>query len=392
MRGDRDGRVLVMAAILTLLGGVVAAASSRSTYAQSTHLASSEAGEHALGPSTIFRLHPIWSYHALALDAIAAGSRVYAIVEGSATVNVVALDAKTGKLLHTFTPASLRLQRVPGDDPTALASAGGTLIVAATREVLAVDAGTGRELWRTPGGATALTVAGNVLYTGKYCQNTCGALASYAISLSNGRVLWKHDGNFSDAPALVAGRLFQNWGGALAETRVYDPATGAFVARLPFGAKWLGYQNAAYAYVPNVPGPGGPPARRAWLAQIGPTGKPVWKIDLGLTGGGDATLDDGAIYCSSNRFHPGVIAVTTSNGHVRWGANLGKDLILGVINHLVFALHRSSGRLDVLGAGGGQTIRQLVTPGYQGQGTAGLLLTGDTVYVFHPNGIVAMSA
>jgi outer membrane protein assembly factor BamB len=291
------------------------------------------------------------------------------------------LDAQTGKMLRSFPAASLHFS------PEALAYAEGRLIVAGTRTTIAMNPETGKRYWSAPAGATSLNAVGSTIYTGKYCQNSadvCGPAASYAISLSNGQVLWRHAAAFTEAPDLVAGRLYQVVGGSSDQTRVYDPAGGALVAQLPYGARWLGEKNTIYAYALVGPEPGARPAKRGWLGRISSTGKPVWKLDVGIVWPGSAVLDHSMLYVDSNRFHPGVIAVKGSNGQIQWGASLGKDLLLRVANQLVFLLDPAKGALSVLSSSNGRVLRQLVVPHSSsvspGRAFQALLLQDDTLY------------
>jgi hypothetical protein len=302
---------------------------------------------------------------------------------------IVVLDAQSGRRLRTLTATSLHLRNKPYDFPAALAYTGGRLIVGAIREVMAINPDTGSRYWSVPGGATELAVDGNTVYTAKYCQNECGAVVSEAIRVPDGRVLWKHSGFFGGVPVLAEGRLFQTIGRGV--TQVYEPGSGSLVATLRYAAQWLGDSTAVYAYVPNgSPGPGAPRAGRAWLGRIGSTGKPMWKFDLGFTGTGNAVLASGMLYVPSNRFHPGVIGVKASNGHIQWGADVGKDVSLLAANRLVYVLHQPDARLSVLNGSSGATIQQLSIPRYGVQGTSTLVLGGGTLYAVEEGGIVAM--
>jgi len=303
---------------------------------------------------------------------------------------VVMLDAQTGKVLRSVTAASLHFS------PDALAYAEGRLIVAGTKTTIAMNPETGKRYWSAPAGATSLNVIGDTIYTGKYCQNSadvCSSAASYAISLSNGRVLWEHAGAFAEAPDLVGGRLYQVVGRTGDQTRVYDPRSGTLVAELPYGALWLGDKYTIYAYALVSPQPGAKAAKRGWLGRISSTGKPVWKLDVGIVWPGSAVLDHGILYVDSNRFHPGVIAVKGSNGKIQWGANLGKNLLLRVANQLVFVLDPSKGTLSVLNAGTGSVLRQILllhSAGvFPGRAFQALLLQNDTLYAIG-NGVVAL--
>ena len=345
-------------------------------------------GEHALGRATLSGLHVAWSYPSV-VQAVATDARVFAVTvtPGAPHYHVVMLDARSGKLIHSYAPAALRLAGGSSDAIEALAYAAGTLIVGATREVVALDPYAGRVVWRAPGGADAIVVQGNDLYTGKGCQSACGALASYRIDLHTGHVLWQHPGNFGGRPTLIGGLLYQTSGEAGGETRVFDPRRGSMIARLPLNADWLGDATHTYADVPNSATPGG----KGWVGRIGPQGKPAWKTNLGAVGGyGWPVLAYSTLYVPSNRFHPGVIAVNAANGRVRWGADLGRNIGLAVANHLLFALHGLSGRLDILSADSGQIVRSLSIPHYAYGGISDLFVAGGALYVDGGNGLTAL--
>jgi outer membrane protein assembly factor BamB len=156
--------------------------------------------------------------------------------------SVVALDSSTGRTLRTFGPKALGLtgSRVSpiGDYPEVLAYGGGKLIVGTTTGTVALDPATGRRYWRVPGGAFSLTVANRVVYTGKGCQNPCGAVASQAIDIATGRVIWTHAGNGGGTPLFASRYLYQDWAfnDLATRVRVYRPKDGGLVTTLPKGA------------------------------------------------------------------------------------------------------------------------------------------------------------
>lgn len=347
-------------------------------------------GEHLLSAATVSRLHVVWRQEGV-LSAVATDERVYAIVKavGSGS-NVAVFDAATGKVLRTFTAANLHLTDRPGDNPQALAYAQGKLVVGASTALLALDPSSGRLWWRTPGGASVLTVKDRTIYTGKGCQNVpsrCGSLASYAVDLTNGRVRWQHPGNGGALPTLVAGRLYQLWGMYMPSTHVYDAASGRLLATLPLTASWTGDVARSYADVT-----GGPSGKPDWLGEIGANGKPVWKVSVGhVQGNSRPALAYGTLFLPSNRFHPGVIAVNARNGQVRWGADVGPNVSVAVANHLVYVLHTETGALDILDAASGRGVVHLMIPGYVGYGS--LFVSGGTVYVVSGGaGLIALRA
>jgi outer membrane protein assembly factor BamB len=385
------GSCILATAALTFSSGLTSASISRTIIGHAAPLSALRTGAARIGPSSVPRLHAAWTYPiGSVIGSVATDSRVFLNQISARGDLVVMLDAQTGKVLRSFTAASLHFS------PEALAYAEGRLIVAGTKTTIAINPETGKRYWSAPAGATSLNVIGGTIYTGKYCQNSadvCGPAASYAVSLSNGRVLWKHAGAFTDAPDLIAGRLYQVVGGGSDQTRVYDPASGTLVAELPYGALWLGDKNTIYAYALVGPQPGARPAKRGWLGRISSTGKPVWKLNVGVVWPGSAVLDHGMLYVDSNRFHPGVIAVKGSNGQIQWGGNLGKDLLLRVVNQLVFVLDPSNGTLSVLNSNNGRVLRQIVVPHSSsvspGRAFQALLLQDDTLYAVG-NGVVAL--
>lgn len=345
------------------------------------------ATERTIGRDTVFRLHPVWTVPKV-LQAVAIGRWVFAVVDAARSIAVV--DAISGKVARTVTLASLHVSAQ--DRVNALAYADGTVIVATSLIVAAVDPQTGREVWSTPGGATTLVVTGATVYTGKYCQSACGAFASYAIDVHTGRVLWRHPGNFSDGPVLVAGRLYQRWFSHGGETRVYDQRSGSLVATLPLNAEWTGDAHNAYAEVLPRQTLAGVPRQRLSLVRIDSTGRPVWKADLGLPSASRPVLAYRTLYVASNRFHPGMVAVDARNGKLLWGADIGKDLTLIAANHLVFALHMdSSGRVDVVDAGSGRPVHELDLGRMGFRGVDSMMIAGGTLYLVGAGeGIVAL--
>jgi PQQ-like domain len=203
--------------------------------------------ERGITLSLVSRLHRVWSFpHAYqgGFTAIAGPSAVYVIVSNSSSPpsSVAALDVRTGRVLRVFGSTQLGLTGTRtspiGDSPEVLAYGGGKLIVGATTETVALDPATGRRYWRVPGGAFFLTVAGGVVYTGKGCQNPCGPIASQAIDIASGRVIWSHAGNGGGSPLLMSGYLYQDWAFSDLATRVrvYHPKDGRLATTLPRGA------------------------------------------------------------------------------------------------------------------------------------------------------------
>jgi hypothetical protein len=153
---------------------------------------------------------------------------------------------------------------------------------------------------------------------------------------------------------------------------------------MPILASWTG--NSTYTYARVATGPG----KSSWLGKIGPTGKPTWKVPLGVVTGGTPIFAYQTLYVPSNRYHPGMIAVRARDGKVLWGADLGQALSLAAANHLIYVLHEKTGRIDILSADSGKEVHHFQTPGYRGLGTGQLLVAGGAVYIVNGNAIVAM--
>jgi hypothetical protein len=137
-------------AVLTtclLVAASNASASSVSTWSMSGHDAhdtSFNPDETALGVGNVRLLHVVWSV-AHVSSAIATDSRVYVIRPlRFASSQVAVLYAADGKNLFVYTPAMLRLQRGAFDTPMALAHPDDTLVVANTREIVALNPHNGR--------------------------------------------------------------------------------------------------------------------------------------------------------------------------------------------------------------------------------------------------------
>ncbi|GAC1324781.1 MAG: hypothetical protein NVSMB22_13970 [Chloroflexota bacterium] len=345
----------------------------------------------ALTPATVVRLHQVWtSPHVL--TAVATGTDVYAITSPGplSSRKVVVLNARTGATVRSFDRYSLFRSKKDAAAPQALAYAGGRLVIGADGAMAALNPATGQVVWRLSLGANALTIAGGTIYTGALCQARCVAPSSYALDLQTGRVLWRHSENGGEQPMLIAGHLFQVW---QPDTRVYDQRTGHLLATIPLQAQWMGDGNGSYAFVSAPPALASPATVKAWVARIGPTGKPIWKVALGTpadpNGDGQAALADHNVYVPSNRFHPGVIAVNTANGKVRWGADIGSRFNLVAVHHLLFAIHVMGGVINVLDARSGKTLRRLAIPARAGQ-PVGALVAGGTLYVKGSKELVAL--
>ncbi|GAC1445551.1 MAG: hypothetical protein NVSMB52_07020 [Chloroflexota bacterium] len=348
-------------------------------------------GTGALGLAAAVTLHPVWIYPDV-VQAIATDKKVFAALtehppSSAARLVVVMLNARSGGLMRKFTTESLGVRS--STYTASLAYGAGRLVVAMDPAVVALNPDTGRHYWRNADGASLVTLDRDTLYTGKGCQYACGGvLTSNAISLRTGKVLWRHPGNLGGVPTLVAGRLYQNWGlsDVTAETHVYEPYSGQIVGRLPWNAVWTGDRKHAYA---DVVGGNTSPTGRTWLGQIGPVGKPIWKLDTGHANYTPPVLADHTLFCASNRFHPGLIAVNPANGHLMWASDLGGNLSVTAANHLLFVLHRVTGQVDVVRAITGRIVRTLHLPKAAGSGASDIFVSDSTLYVVAQKGLVA---
>lgn len=348
-------------------------------------------GSGAMAPAAVNTLHSAWIFPDV-VQAIATDRRVFAVLTehppGGPKLVVVVLNARTGALLRKFTAQTLG---VPGNTTSAqLAYGHGHLVIAMNPAIVAVNPDSGRQYWRVGDGASTVTISSTTVFTGKGCQYACGGtLNSDAIALQSGRVLWRHPGNGGGIPTFVGGRLYQNWSlsDTTGETRVYDPASGTLVARLPWNATWTGTRINAYA---AVWGTNTTPRVRTWIGQVGPTGKPVWKADTGHASYTPPVLANGTLYTASNRFHPGLIALKANTGHLQWALDLGDILRLTASNRFLFVIHGRNGQIDVLQAQTGKTVRQLRLPGYPSAAPYDIFVASSTLYVIGGKGLTAL--
>ena len=207
------------------------------------------AGERLIPASTARTLHTVWSVPHVE-SMIASANQIFAVVADRAhPLGSVLMLAPSGRVLRQLGPQALDLTGTStsaiGDRPQTIGFGNGRLVVADTTEVQAFDPASGRRLWRVPGGAQYLTIAGGVVYTGKFCENPCGVTNSYAIDLTTGRVRWVHAGNGGGQPIVAAGRLFQNWDRPNS-TRIYDPLSGKLLGHVP-ATVLLGDASGVYA-------------------------------------------------------------------------------------------------------------------------------------------------
>ncbi|HLJ65951.1 MAG TPA: PQQ-binding-like beta-propeller repeat protein [Chloroflexota bacterium] len=328
------------------------------------------------------RLHSIWAAAGIT-RAIVGSGRVYAAVNvGAGAVGVEALDLN-GRRLSVITPQTLQLGTHRYDVPSALAFSAGRLIVASPSILEAVNPATGARYWRDAIGADSISIDGDTIFTGQQCGAPCQA-GSYAVSVSTGRILWRHQENGGGGPVVVLRRVFQRWGYARGVTRIYDAATGAMAAVLPYDAMVTGSTAAVFA---DVAGPAG----RSWLGRLSATGKPLWKFDLGKP---ERTVPPvyayGTLFVLSHRIHPGVVAVSQT-GTYRWGAYVGSNISsVACSNHLLFLLHRRNGKIDVLDTTTGRQVARPAVPYFAYDHNASLFVAGGTLFVLAKGTLTAM--
>jgi len=310
-------------------------------------------------------------------QVIASERRAFVGVGGSG--GVVVLDAQNGRTLRHFTPRSLGLSATA--DVTPLAYAHGALIVASFSRIMALQPDTGHIIWQRRGtGASTMTIGGDAGYTGEGCQSSCGAPASLAIRLTSGREIWRHPGNFGGPPELIAGKLYQSWGERSGITRVFDPASGSLLGTLPIYGQWTGDKRDSY--VQTLAGAG------SFLESVGPDGRPKWRLRLGRTVENTGPLlTNHRLYVPSNRFHPGLLAVSASKGSILWGADIGRVYDIAVTGRLLLASAANVPRVAVLNASSGHLLGQ--TALCPVAGPSNLLSAGGMLYAFSAAGINA---
>jgi len=341
-------------------------------------------GERVLGANTVGHLHTAWSYPGI-YRAITTGGSVIGLVRHGLQNQIVVLNARTGGVLKVFTPSTLHLASPQSDSLQALAYANGRLIVAATHQVAALDPSSGQLFWTVPGGATAVTVDHSVAYTGQSCRQRCAQLAAVAIDLRTGQVLWRHPGNFSGPAVLLNRRVYQVWGAAGNETRVFEPSTGSLVATLLIGAQWTGDLADSYALQLQTAAGG------AWSARIGADGKQVWRADLSAARSGNAVFAYHALFVPSNRHQPGgILALAPGNGKPYWGAAIGPITRLIAANHLLYTLRADRGQVDILRATTGDVLKRIILPGFARGQPGDLMVDGGALYVIANGKLTAM--
>ncbi|HZU13249.1 MAG TPA: PQQ-binding-like beta-propeller repeat protein [Chloroflexota bacterium] len=342
-------------------------------------------------PAQIARLHMAWRRTGFsAINTIVAGRYVYMLANNNGGASrLLVIDAASGRTLRTYTSQSLHLSQPAtpiGNGMQDLAYAGGRLVIATIATVLAINPLTGHQYWRVNGGAQGLIIAANIVYTGKGCQNPCGTLASYAINLMTGHVLWTHHGNFGATPTLVLDHLFQGWGEMKGSTRIYDPLSGQLIGSIPYLGLWSG--DASHAYVDT--GVNIMSGRfHAELESLSPDGHIAWQVNLGRPNEIHPVVAAGTIYVPSDRFHPGMLAVNARNGRILWAADVGSGLQIAAAGRLVYAYSEQHCLLTVLDGRSGRALRAWQPLSCQNGAGGAMILSGNTLYVSNGDGLVA---
>ncbi|MBV9279386.1 MAG: PQQ-binding-like beta-propeller repeat protein [Chloroflexi bacterium] len=279
-----------------------------------------------------------------------------------------------------------------GDTPEALAYAGGRLVVADTTEVQAFNPATGRRLWSVPGGALFLTVADGVVYTGKGCQNPCGATNSYAIDLATGKVRWVHAGSGGGQPIVAGGRLFQTWGEPNS-SRIYDAASGRLLGTLPADVLLA---NRWGVYGTRVTRPG--LNCHTWVGRYTLTGRQVWQAQLGLCNAVSASLGYGTLYLTADRGGFGgrpadgwVMALNAANGQTLWARNVGSIGGITLANRLVYVLRQvAASQVLTFDADTGKPVSAMALKGYTGVVAEPFVIASGTVYIADGSRLIAL--
>jgi hypothetical protein len=375
--------------------------------------------ERLIDRASVVRLHPAWTFRHV-LEAVATATRAYAITDDGRSRKVVVLDARNGQRLHAYSGADLHLRRRDNgsccrNQPETLAWAGGTLVVGTLQQVLALDPETGHLVWRVQGGATALIISGDRVFTSKLaCQNPCGPTAPAIIALHSGRAV--SASLEGDAPPVVAaGRLYrQSYAmGPVqpAPTQVYDPSSGRRLATLSLGFSpaWIGDRKQVYAtyatYRIGRPSHGGAAAGYCsqLIARISADGKPLWKVNTrGSCRPTEMALAYGIFYLALQMPHSvEVSALAGSTGRLRWRTTIWRcsgplpftenclEPSLAVAHGLLFALNITVGKIASVDAETGRLVHTLNLPAVV-RATGGyphpLMVAGGALYVLGGRG------
>lgn len=354
------------------------------------------ADERLIPASTARTLRRVWSVPHVQ-SVIASSNHLFAVAADRAhPLGSVLILTPAGRVVRQLGPQALGLTGTHisaiGDRVQTLAYGQGRLVVADITEVQAFDPMSGRRLWRVPGGAQFLTVAGGTVYTGKFCQNPCGVINSYAIDLMTGRVRWVHTGNGGGQPIVAAGRLFQNWDRPNS-TRIYDPLSGRLLGTLP-ALVLLADASGVYATRTSNPALG----CHTWLGRYTPAGRQIWIQKLGLCNSVSSSLGYSTIYVTAARGNFGgrpdggwVLALNAVTGQTRWARNVGSIDGISLANGLVYVLRANvGGEVLTFDAGTGGSTSSLALPRYTlGYGRP-FVIAGGTVYLVNGVQLIAL--
>jgi outer membrane protein assembly factor BamB len=233
-------------------------------------------------------------------------------------MGVAALSAATGKTLWTLTTAS---KTAPAGNLTLV---NGVLYVDVGGRVYAVTARTGHVLWHRAGYLDPAVVDGRV-----YVLAEADAGNIDALSAKTGRMLWrfqrKQGVRFPSFVMVTGGVVYSGAGEQLYEL---NASTGALEKTLSTGCELREQAGALASGVAYVIC-GGKPDGPAYAVAISVTsGKHLWKLTFGRSGGADLStpvVANGVLYLESFANHTRkntVEAVGATSGKTLWSAGL----------------------------------------------------------------------
>lgn len=343
-----------------------------------------DAGHSAYNPgvtwlygNTVGTLRSLWSVPGVTAE-VATDREVFALTSS----RLLILDATSGRTLHSPTVAGLT-GYATGEYTTSLAYGHGTVLVGTHRTVVGVDPHTGHRRWRVALGASALTVAGDTLYTAQSCPAGCTTPASAAITINTGRVEWRHQGNGGQEPTILGPYEYQAWGLTGGTTRVYETVTGVAAATLPYYGIWYGDSGGTYLSRLSAGG------RSGGISRIGPTGKPLWTVKVGNVVPAVA-LAYHRVFATESSPYPSVVSLEGSTGKARWSTRVtAADAIL-VAHSVVLAHDPTTGAIFALNSSTG-ALEGVLTGRSAWKGSAVLTVAGRNVYLISSTGLTALS-
>ncbi|MGH2447742.1 MAG: PQQ-binding-like beta-propeller repeat protein [Chloroflexota bacterium] len=322
---------------------------------------------------TASRLREAWSVRGGIADLIATRKVVFALTLGPDRLEFVSTD--TGRVIRLLGRRRLGLQH--GERLQTLAYGHGKVVIGTDRAIEAVNASTGRRLWRESGRATSLVIRGYTVLAGDSCSGTCPGAASQAIDLRSGRVLWRQAGASSGRFTAIRGHLYQSWGETSAVTRVYG-LNGHVTGTLSLSGNWIA--DGGRAYVESISKQGA-----IELARVRADGRLGWKLRLGAASH-QMALAGHRLIVASNRYSPGISAVDDLTGKIIWAADVGPVGSLLVAGNVVLSLGTAPSRLSVLSAADGHILGSLS----ESQTYTRLIEANGTVYLAGSQGLAAL--